>query len=84
MVHLLIALAVIITLYYLFIKGYLFRLILAAFGIFGMYWFLANYVSGTNSTLLTISNFNISWAIGIPFLFLVTVLATTKVISNEV
>lgn len=84
MAHLLIALAVIITLYYLFIKGYLFKLVLAGFGIFGMYFVLANYVAGADATLVTIAGQNISWAIGIPILFIIGAMATTKVVSNEV
>jgi hypothetical protein len=68
----------IILVYLLFIKGYLFKLLLAVFGLYGGYLFLTEYIPSTNSTAMVAGNSSCSWAIMIPIIILLLAMACTK------
>lgn len=70
--------------YFLFVKGYLWKLLILIFGFFGLHLFLDKYLPESNSTLLIILNHEISWAIVVPAILVILVLATSKFsISNK-
>jgi hypothetical protein len=75
----LIAAGIIISiLYFLLVKGYLFKLIILIFGFLGLYWFLETYIPASKQKLIEIAQYDISWSICVPVVLVVLLLLTTK------
>lgn len=71
------ALIFIFITYKLFVRGYLFKLIMVIlFPVFGRAYLWANFV-GTHATVMTIAGFTISWAMMIPMTIVILTLMTT-------
>jgi energy-coupling factor transporter transmembrane protein EcfT len=60
------------------IKGFLWKLLLAIGGWFGIFAILSIYVPPSTNTLLTIGSTNFSWAEVIPTIIILLAMATTK------
>lgn len=71
-------LGIIFLIWLLFIKGFLFKLILFCFGWFGLYAFLWNNLPNSHTTALTLGNNHLSWAFIIPSIICTLTLLTTK------
>ena len=75
---------IIAILYFLLIKGYLWKLLFLIFGYLGMYWSLVNFVPSSKAVLLIVLGHGFSWAICIPTILVFLLLATSKVEKNEI
>jgi len=69
---------IILAIYLLFVRGYLWKIIVFIFGWAGLHSFLSSNYEFGNTTFMTILGFNISWAIIIPTIILILAAATTK------
>lgn len=67
----------IFALYILLVKGALWKIIVYAFGYFGMYTALVTYIPESTYTCLTFDQTHLSWAIVIPTVIIILALAYT-------
>lgn len=70
---------ILFILYLLFVKGFLWKLIIAIFGWIGMNSFLESKFYSSKNTFMTILNYSVSWSIFIPTLIIILAMATTSV-----
>lgn len=78
MIGLVFLLFLIFMAYKLFVRGWLFKLIMVIlFPIFGRAFLWANFV-GTHATVMTIAGFTISWAMMIPMVIVILTLMTSR------
>jgi hypothetical protein len=73
-----ILLLVIGALYLLFVKGFLWKILLGGFGVLGMWIFLKVYIPSSNEILITAGETTFSWAATIPVAVLLLALSCTK------
>lgn len=81
MIELLLASIIILASYYLLIKGYFSRLLIAVFGSLGLFWFLANYVPSSLNTIYILNGASISWATLSPVIIIIGTLIISKVLK---
>jgi hypothetical protein len=70
--------------YFLFIRGWLFKMIIWVFAYIGLYLTLHLYVDGADHALLTLSQYSFSWAEVIPLCVLVLALFTSRRKDHDV
>lgn len=73
---------IILIIYFLFVKGLFFKLLICIFGWIGLNTYLSNNTTWGNKTVIILLGYNISWAIFIPSLLVILAMATTSV-NNE-
>lgn len=71
-------LIVIVAIYYLFIEGWLWKLILSAAGWFGIWIGLQIYYPASKTICLTFNDYQFSWAAVIPTIIIIMAMACTK------
>lgn len=70
---------ILLIIYFLFVKGLFWKLILGFFGWIGLNTYLASNTTWGKNTVITILDYNISWAVFIPSLLIILVMATTRI-----
>jgi len=71
-------LVIIVILYFLLVQGYLWKMLIAGFGFYGMYLFLTKNIGCSNSTLVVVGSSSLSWAIIVPLVVVMLAAAYTK------
>jgi hypothetical protein len=71
-------LSIIGILWFLLVKGFLWKMILFFAGWVGIYFLLLRYVDGSNHIILTLGTYQMSWAALIPTVICFLCLLTTK------
>jgi hypothetical protein len=71
-------LIIISILYFLLVKGYLWKFLIAGFGVYGIFIFLSKNIGCSNSAAIKMGDSSLSWAILIPLLIVMLAAAYTK------
>lgn len=79
MIELLLASIIVFASYYLLVKGYFSRLLIAVFGSLGVFWFLANYVPSSLNTIYILNGASISWATLSPVIVIICTVIISKI-----